>query len=83
MIGPEPVRYKNHDGVDEEPDEHAGRDDFRVRIFLLVQIPRAAYTQEPAAVPGPVEHQNNYVQHLRNNNIAYYVVDANNGNNEI
>lgn len=64
MIGPEPVRYQDHGGVDEEPDEHAGRDYLCVGILLLVQVPCAADAQKPAAVSGPVQHQNDDVQHL-------------------
>lgn len=39
MVGPEPVRYQYHDGIDEESDEHTGRYDLRVWIFLFVQVP--------------------------------------------
>lgn len=64
MIGPETVRYQYHDRVDEETNEHAGRDNFRVRVFLFVQVPRAAHAQETTVVSGPVHHQNDDVQHL-------------------
>lgn len=57
-------RNQLHGRVDEEADKHAGSDDLHVRVLLLVQVPGAARTKEIARIAGPVQDDDNQVNHL-------------------
>lgn len=53
---------KNYAGVYEEPDEDARRDDLRVRVLVLVQIPCPANAQKFPLVSRSVQDQDNKIE---------------------
>lgn len=60
----------DHDntGIDEEADQNAGGDDFHVRNFVLVQVPRSSDTEKFSAVPITIYHENDKIYYLEKKN---------------
>lgn len=61
----------DHDntGIDEEADQNAGGDDFHVRNFVLVQVPRSSDTEKFSAVPITIYHENDKIYYLEKKTI--------------
>lgn len=64
------VRNEHHAIVDEKSNEYTGRDDFGVRGFVLVQIPRPSYAKEPSLITRTVQNNDDKVEHLKSQTIS-------------
>lgn len=62
---------EHHRRVYEEADEHPRRHNFRVRIFLFVQVPCASDAEELTAVACSVQDQDDQVYDLKITHAKY------------
>lgn len=62
--GAETVGNQLHSCVYEKSDKHTRCHDFHVRVLLLVQVPCAANAEEITTVAGPVQNDDNQIDHL-------------------
>ena len=65
ISSPEAVANENDAGVNEKSHQNPGRDDLRVWVFVLVQVPRSSHAKELSLVSCSIQDQDYEVDNLK------------------